>query len=433
MFALPSVSTAPILIKAHLIIDSPTPYFGCHHEPSTKRSTYSSDLQPAGMSLSSVLRRVPRNALQNIYTGGLYKIGLHPPLNVRVLAPRCIHSSSPHRAGFFMTPIVRGAVAVGARLTRRWWNKLTPERRAAIKQSITKRRSYLFGGVGVLTLYGVYYYTSHLEYTPITGRRRFMMFSRHDLVDLVEQEKEELLVLVSDGHKPLPNTHPHYRKVLSIVTNIISSNWSEDFAGLDWTLYVIDNPSVINAVCLPGGEIFVFTGLLEACHNDDELAFIMSHEIAHAVLGHGAEGLSNRGVVEFFTLFVLAALWAVVPSDLVAYFLHGFSRNTAHILFDYPYSRLIESEADSVGLMFAAKACFNPTKAASVWKHLPEHEGAVEYLSTHPSNESRYDNLSVLLPSAHAVWEDGECGETRVEANKFQTAVSNALKKVFRF
>lgn len=332
-----------------------------------------------------------------------------------------------------MMPIVRAAVAVGARFVRRWWIKLTPERRLAIKQSITKRRSYLLGGAGVLTLYGAYYYRSHLEYAPITGRKRFMMFSRSDLVDLIEQEKDELMALLSNGSKPLPPSHPHYKKVLSIVKQVLSSNWSENFEGIKWSLYVLDDPNVINAVCLPGGDIFVFTGLLEACHNDDELAFILSHEIAHAVLGHGAEGMSNRGVVEFFTLFLLAGLWAVVPSDLIAYFLHGFSRNTAHILFDYPYSRLLESEADSVGLVFAAKACFNPSIAARVWIHLPQHEGTVEYLSTHPSNESRYDNLSVLLPSAHAVWEEGECGVTKVEVNKFQKTVSNALKKVFTF
>ena len=67
------------------------------------------------------------------------------------------------------------------------------------------------------------------------------------------------------------------------------------------------------------------------CRNEAELAFILSHEISHSVLGHGAEGLSHKGVIEFFGLFLIAAIWAVIPNDLVSYFLHRFTHNTAEV------------------------------------------------------------------------------------------------------
>ena len=73
----------------------------------------------------------------------------------------------------------------------------------------------------------------------------------------------------------------------------------------------------MNALCLPTGDIFVYTGLVKQCRNDDELAFILSHEIAHAVLGHGMEALSRNGVLNFLQLFLIAVIWAVIPSRSV--------------------------------------------------------------------------------------------------------------------
>ena len=200
------------------------------------------------------------------------------------------------------------------------------------------------------------------------------------------------------GKEPLPTSHPIYQSTLSITTAILSKNWSPEFEGLNWTLFLIDDPDVINAICLPSGEIFVFTGLVNACHNNDELAFILSHEVSHAVLGHGAEGLSHKGIINFFGLVFIAIIWAIIPNDLLSYFLHRFSHSTAEVLFDYPYSRELEQEADRVGLMFAAKACFEPEKAVKIWTHLPNlntGEQAVEFLSTHPSNERRLDSVTM--------------------------------------
>ena len=280
--------------------------------------------------------------------------------------PRTLHTSSARHLGFFMTPLARLLVAVTGRLTQRWWRRLSPERRRAFWEAIVRKKWFLYGGVGLLSLAGVGYYYVHLEATPITGRTRFVMFSRAELLALIAEEKEWIVQTLSEGREPLPPSHPTYQYVQFITKTILSKNRSEEFEGIDWKLYVIDSPETVNAVCLPSGEMFVFTGLLRACHNQDELAFILSHEIAHVVLGHGAEGLSHKGIIEFFSLFLIGLIWAVIPNDLISYFLHRWSHSTAQVLLDYPYSRKLETEADQVGLTFAAKACFDPAKAAKV-------------------------------------------------------------------
>ena len=338
-----------------------------------------------------------------------------------------------------MTPLARGLVAIGARLTRSWWNRLSPERRAAMRAALGRRRGLLYGGVGVLALGSVGFYYSHLEDAPVTGRRRFLMFSREDVAKMIEEERKELIKELVADNAVLSHNHPTYQQLLSVISQILSKNWNTwgpIFDNIHWSLYVIDSPQV-NALCLPSGEIFVFTGLLAACHNKDELAFILSHEISHAVLGHGIEAVSQRGVVDFIMLFLVATIWAIVPSDLVSYFLHGWSRSTAELLIHLPYSRQLESEADKVGLMFAANACFEPERAAKVWKHLPspgkDNDEVAEYFSTHPNHARRYEQLSELMPSAHAVWKENRCELMREEAEGFQISISRILKKAFKF
>ena len=204
-----------------------------------------------------------------------------------------------------------------------------------------------------------------------------MMFSHSQLLDLIESEKVVLMQALSLGQESLPHSHPTYKYILSIITAIIGKNWRKEFEGINWELHVIDSPDTVNAVCLPSGAIFVYTGLLKATHNDEELAFILGHEIAYAVLGHGAEQLSHRGIIDFFSLMLIGVIWAVVPNDLASYFLHRWSRTTAEVMLEYPYSRQLETEADEVGLMFAATACYDPGKAAKVSKQIQSNQQVV--------------------------------------------------------
>ena len=308
-----------------------------------------------------------------------------------------------------------------------------------MREAIGRRKYLIYGGVGVLAFGSIAFYYSHVESTPVTGRKRFLMFSRDDMIKVIEEERQMFVKELVGESSILSHSHPTYRHVLSIVSQIIGKNWDKwgpIFECLHWSLYVVDSP-LVNAVCMPSGEIFVFTGLIDACHNKEELAFILSHEVSHAVLGHGVEALSQRGVIDFFMLFLVATIWAVIPSDLVSYFIHGWSRSTAEVLFHLPYSRQLESEADEVGLMFAANACYNPEIAAKVWKHLPtpdsDDSNIAEFFSTHPHNARRYEQLSALMPSAHAVWKENRCELMVEEVEGFQSTISRLLKKALKF
>ena len=326
---------------------------------------------------------------------------------------------------------------------------------------MSARKRHIVGGLGVVSLGGVVYYWVHLEETPITHRRRFVMFTREQVESLIEAEKDMINEMISGQGTELPATHNMYQQVASVASRIITKNMGAELEGFKWTLHVVDDPNMVNAVCLPSGEIFVFTGLVYACHNIDELALILSHEIAHAVLGHGLEVLSSRAVVDFFSLFVVGLIWSVVPFGVASVFLHSLSRKTADVLIHYPYSRKLETEADSVGLNMAARACYDPTVAIKVWEHLPnllssaststpvgdtgdkapqggtgdkapqggtgdkapqggtDDEAVLEYFSTHPSNAHRYENLVLLLPEAELVYQNSGCSKQAVEKGIF--------------
>ena len=259
------------------------------------------------------------------------------------------HTSSPRPAPqflLFFAPVSRFLVAIGARLTRSWWSRLTPERREAIKASLRKNRRYFYSVLGVITLFGAGFYVTHIEEAPLTHRRRFIMFPRKKVLSIIEKEKESIAEMFKQHF--LSHNHPAYKRVHEIVSRILTANDTPEFQGFNWGLYVIDNPDVVNALCLPTGDIFVYTGLINQCKNDEELAFILSHEIAHAVLDHGMENLSRSGIINFLQLFLIAIIWAVVPNDLVSYFMHRTSGTTVQVLLEYPYSRKLETEADKV-------------------------------------------------------------------------------------
>lgn len=300
--------------------------------------------------------------------------------------------------------------------------------------SMSARKRHILGGVAVCCVGGVAYYLTHLEETPITHRRRFVMFSRKQMKSLLESEKETIDKMIMGSMLELPHDHEMYQLVASIASRIIVRNNLTATDDFKWNLHVLDNQEVVNAVCLPSGDIYVFTGMVHECKNTDELALILSHEIAHAVLGHGLEVMSSRAVADVVSLFVVGLIWSIVPFATLSALLHTLSRRTADILVHYPYSRKLETEADTVGLKMAAGACYNMATAVKVWEHLgvplsgtaepaghtadgkpvpvtsDKNEDLVpEFLSTHPSNAHRYENLVQLLPEANLEYQNGQC------------------------
>jgi Zn-dependent protease with chaperone function len=323
-------------------------------------------------------------------------------------------------------------VAVGARAGRYAWGKMSKERRQVVKDAFMKRSGYIVGGLGGATACGVGYYIYHIEEAPLTKRNRFMMINREKLLKMIDLENEAIVASLTMGKPALPTSHALYDEVVPILNRVIpiAKQFGPDIQDLRWTVTVLDSPDIVNAVCLPSGDVFVHSGLLKACRNRDEIAFILSHEVAHVLMNHGGETFSKQGVQDFFLLFVTGALWFMIPNDLVAFFLHRWSHTLAEVLFHLPYSRQIEDEADTVGLILLSSACYEPSRSVEVWSHFPSNP-SIEYLSTHPLHETRLDNLRNHLPTANEVWEVSECRKMQVETASFKRMVNKITKMFF--
>eukprot|EP00696_Hemimastix_kukwesjijk_P013516 gnl/Hemi2/26933_TR9057_c0_g1_i1.p1 gnl/Hemi2/26933_TR9057_c0_g1~~gnl/Hemi2/26933_TR9057_c0_g1_i1.p1 ORF type:complete len:311 (+),score=56.76 gnl/Hemi2/26933_TR9057_c0_g1_i1:171-1103(+) len=225
---------------------------------------------------------------------------------------------------------------------------------------------------------------------PFTDRHH-VVFTTPGIENLVGAMMAENVV---KQHKDniLSDWHWDTRRVANVANKIIRANNLQDH--FDWTCMVIQS-SVVNAFVLPGGKIFVFTGLLKLCDSDDELAMVLGHEMGHAVARHGAEHINVAA------LMGAAALATNLGSGLFSWVMK--------LLIEFPWSRKLEMEADLIGLRLMANACFQPT--SSIYGKLGGANDITKYLSTHPSGQDRVDSLDqhITRVSIPAVCRHGTC------------------------
>lgn len=186
---------------------------------------------------------------------------------------------------------------------------------------------------------------------------------------------------------------------VACIANAIVNELEGPDADMYWELAVVENPT-INAFVLPGGKIVVFTGLIDITENQHQLAAVMGHEVAHVTAGHPQERMMRQEAVGFGAdtlALVLGGGWAQ-QTNAAASSLRTLS--TLGIL--NPFSRSQETEADLVGLEFMAKAGFDPRESVELWKIMNEkNESSLpEYMSTHPSGETRIEELISHYPVA---------------------------------
>ena len=356
---------------------------------------------------------------------------------------RFFHTTPTFRAPPFwlLTPVGRFLVAFSARAARAVWGRLPEARKLKIKASLKRQKKYFYGAGGLCLAGGGVYYFTHLEFVPLTKRYRFMMYSRDDVCQLLKQEMGTVgpdsdlnLKGLLGEQKILPANHQYYDTVIPLVRQIVTHNsWCEKVTDIRWRISIVDNPEIANALSLPTGDIVVYSGMLHACHNIDEVSLMLSHEMAHIILDHGVEGISHSGLVSMLGLVCIAAIWFFIPSDIVSFFTHKFFNGTVTILSENRYNRKLELEADQVGLLLASKACFNPERAINMWKHLPmfnESDTVREYFETHPCNERRFMILRSLLPQAKKLHSSGQCES---QMKKEMKAFSASMAKLIRF
>jgi predicted Zn-dependent protease len=232
------------------------------------------------------------------------------------------------------------------------------------------------------------------------NRSQFMMVSSDEVNRLSavsynqqNQKAKEKNVLVTSG--------PTLDRLKFIANRLIPQTeaFRDDTRQWDWRLTLIDAP-ILNATCAPGGKITFYTGIIEQLNlNDDEIAAIMGHEIAHALREHGRERLSQAMAQNLAVNVAMAAAGGYGSAV-------GAANQVAHYVFVLPNSRDNESEADAIGLELAARAGYNPMGAITVWQKMIQatKNKSPEFLSTHPSGETRIEQLTALMPAVEPLY-----------------------------
>jgi predicted Zn-dependent protease len=186
----------------------------------------------------------------------------------------------------------------------------------------------------------------------------------------------------------------------AVETYFAQHNLSKDLKGYAWEFNLIESNEV-NAWCMPGGKVVVYTGILPVTQDETGLAVVMGHEIAHAVAQHGGERMS-QGLLQQLGGAALSVALQNEPQKTQNIFLtaYGLGSTIGVVL---PFSRTQESEADRLGLIFMAMAGYNPNAAVNFWTRMSQSKtggSPPEFLSTHPSDKTRIANLKKYMPEA---------------------------------
>jgi len=190
-------------------------------------------------------------------------------------------------------------------------------------------------------------------------------------------------------------------RIQRAVENYAVENGIEDrLEGYEWEFNLVDDPNV-NAWCMPGGKVVIYTGIMPVAQDETGLAVVMGHEIAHAFAKHGAERMSQQLVIQMGSIALSTAM-DKYPEKTKSIFMSAYGVGS-QVGFLLPYSRVHESEADHLGLIFMAMAGYNPEEAPFFWERMSAQSkgsAAPEFLSTHPAPETRIQKLKDLVPEA---------------------------------
>lgn len=183
------------------------------------------------------------------------------------------------------------------------------------------------------------------------------------------------------------------RSYVFCVADAIIAELEEPYRSMDWDIEIFDDDA-INAFAMTGGSIGVFTGILKVAENQDQLGAVIGHEVAHVTQRHAVERVNQAMTTQVSAAAAGAVLGGGYAGDAV--------QMAAQVALTLPYGRGQESEADTVGLVYSANAGFDPRESVKLWKNMAtENKGAPpEFLSTHPSSDTRISDLIGELPGA---------------------------------
>jgi predicted Zn-dependent protease len=232
---------------------------------------------------------------------------------------------------------------------------------------------------------------------PITGRNQLIMIDQSQELSLGYQSAKEVLTKEKVSRDPQKNA-----MVTRIGKRIAAVTGQNNYK---WEFFVMENDKEANAFCLPGGKVFVYTGLFKYAANDDELAAVMGHEIGHALARHGAERMSSGMLAQTGGQVLGAVMQGRGNPQNTAAVMQAFGIGT-QLGVMLPHSRTQEYEADHIGLVLAAKAGYNPQAALSFWKKFAQAgQSSPEYFSTHPAPANRIQQINNLLPKVMPLYQ----------------------------
>lgn len=239
----------------------------------------------------------------------------------------------------------------------------------------------------------------------VTGRKQLILLPETELQNMASQQYKQFLtenkVVATNVNKDAEMVRRVGTRIAYAIGKYYEQQGKGDILnGYQWEFNLIDSKDV-NAWCMPGGKVVVYTGLLPVTQNEAALAVVMGHEIAHAIARHGNERMS-QGVMQQLGGVALSVAVANKPAETQNLFLQSYGIGST-VLGTLPFSRKQETEADKFGLIFSAMAGYNPNEAIPFWQRMAQVGGGQkppEFLSTHPSDETRIANMQKFIPEA---------------------------------
>lgn len=239
----------------------------------------------------------------------------------------------------------------------------------------------------VLLLLSIFIFIGCSSKTPYTNRSQIIFVSSSEEMALGEKSYKEAL----SEAKVIANT-TDAKRVKNIGQKIAQVTNKPDFK---WEFNLIEDNQA-NAFCLPGGKVVVYTGILKYAKNDDQLATVISHEIAHALARHGAERMSQSMIQQGVGMVGNIVIGTAAPQYQNAFNqAYGLGSNLGIML---PYGRMQESEADEIGIHLMYKAGFNINEAVKFWQNMSEGKSdGTDFFSTHPNSNTRVSDIQKVI------------------------------------
>jgi len=247
------------------------------------------------------------------------------------------------------------------------------------------------------------------ETNPYTGRSQLLMTSISEETQLGAQAYSQVK---SDPKlrqsQDLREIEPVKRVAGRIIEAAKRSKYAEIAQQFQWEVIVIKDDKTMNAFALPGGKIAVYTGIFPVARTEAGLAAVLGHEVVHALARHGAERMSQGQLTNAALQIAGAAAGAAGSGGMMSQAAMAALGAGAQVGVLLPFSRKHESEADYIGILLAADAGYDPRESVSLWQRMEQSSqggGPSEFLSTHPSNETRIDQLKKWMPEAMRIYQ----------------------------